>query len=370
MWWRRSSAAWSLPLYAELQVTARNWIVAPDEPVLVTGAAGFIGTRVVQTLLEYGFRNVRCFVRPSSNQRRLNDVIARVGGAGESVEIVEGNLLQPENCERAAAGCAVIFHLAAASDKSFAACVMNSALTTRNLLDAAVAAGTLKRFVNVSSFAVYCTINMRRRALLSEDAPLETEPALRNDAYGYGKLKQEQVVRRYHDTFGVPFVILRPGTVFGPGKTNLSGRIGTGALGIFLHMGGSNRLPLTYVENCAEAIVLAGIVPGVDGEVFNVVDDETTTSRRFLRLYKRHAGWFPSIPIPYPMAYLFSLLWERYSDWSEGQLPRTFNRRRCSAEWKGNPCSNAKLKKLLGWAPRVSLDQASRTFFESLHELN
>jgi nucleoside-diphosphate-sugar epimerase len=45
-------------------------------------------------------------------------------------------------------------------------------------------------------------------------------------------------------------------------------------------VGGSNVLPLTFVDNCAEAIVLGGLVPGVDGEVFNVVDDELLTSAR------------------------------------------------------------------------------------------
>ena len=52
-------------------------------------------------------------------------------------------------------------------------------------------------------------------------------------------------------------------------------------------MGGSNLLPLTFVDNCAEAIVLAGLRPGIEGEIFNVVDDELLTSSEFLRLYKK-----------------------------------------------------------------------------------
>jgi hypothetical protein len=52
-------------------------------------------------------------------------------------------------------------------------------------------------------------------------------------------------------------------------------------------MGGAKPVPLTYVDNCAEAIVLAGLVAGVDGQVFNVVDDDQPSSRRFLRLYKQ-----------------------------------------------------------------------------------
>ena len=52
---------------------SQAWIVDPGQPVLVTGANGFIGTRVVKTLLDYGFRRVRCFVRPSSNISRWAD---------------------------------------------------------------------------------------------------------------------------------------------------------------------------------------------------------------------------------------------------------------------------------------------------------
>jgi nucleoside-diphosphate-sugar epimerase len=286
--------------------------------------------------------------------------------SGTPLEIIEGNLLSRDDCARAAAGARVMFHLAAGNDKSFAGCFMNSVLTTRNLLDAGISQGTLKRFVNVSSFAVYSNLERKRGSLLDETAPLETEPARRCDPYGYGKRKQEQIVERYHATFGVPYVTLRPGAVYGPGKTSLSGRIGIDTFGVFMHMGGSNTIPLTYVDNCAEAIVLAGLVAGVEGQVFNVVDDETPTSRQFLRLYKRHVRRFLTIPIPYPLAYALSAAWEDYAERSHGQLPPRFNRRRCAAEWKGNRYSNEKLKRMLGWRPRVAFPQASHLFFESL----
>ncbi len=340
----------------------REWIVTRAEPVLVTGAAGFIGSRVVKTLLDYGFRHVRCFVRPSSDLARLKQVTA---GSGATVEIVEGNLLRTDDCTRAAAGATVMFHLAAGVDKSYAGCFMNSVLATRNLLDAAVAANSLRRFVNVSSFAVYSNIGMKRGAVLDETATLETEPHRRHDPYGYAKLKQEQLVERYHETFKVPYVMLRPGSVYGPGKLGLTGRIGIDTFGVFLHLGGSNHIPLTYVDNCAEAIVLAGCVAGIDGQVFNVVDDDAPTSRRFLRMFKKRVRAFPSIPVPYALAYLLSALWEDYSKRTHGQLPPNFNRRRCSAEWKGNRYSNAKLKRLVGWSPRIPFEEASALFFDS-----
>jgi nucleoside-diphosphate-sugar epimerase len=56
------------------------------------------------------------------------------------------------------------------------------------------------------------------------------------------------------------------------------------------------------------------------------------------------------------------LLWEKYSRWSKKQLPPVFNRRRCSAEWKGNRYSNQKLKERLGWKPRVPMDRAMEAF--------
>jgi nucleoside-diphosphate-sugar epimerase len=170
------------------------------------------------------------------------------------------------------------------------------------------------------------------------------------------------LVREYGEKYRLPFVIVRPGAVFGPGKRDLSGRVGINTFGFFIHLGGSNRLPLTFVDNCAEAIVLAGLIPGVDGETFNIVDDDLPTSSQFLRAYKKRVGGFFSVPVPYFAAWAACGLWEKYSKWSENQLPSVFNRRRCAAEWKGNRYSNQKLKDRLGWSPRVPMEQAMERF--------
>lgn len=336
-------------------------IVLPSERILVTGSNGFIGTRVVDALLGYGFSNLRCLVRPSSQLDGLRQVIDRYS-AGHAVELLQGDLLSPEDCRRAIDGCAIVYHLAAGSDKSFAGSFMNSALTTRNLMEAAVSRGELNRFVNVSSFAVYSSVEIRRRAVLDETCPLEDSVQERYDPYGFGKLKQEELVKAYGKQFGLPYVILRPGMVFGPGKRELSGRVGIGTFGVFIQVGGSNLLPLTFVDNCAEAIVLAGLKPGVEGEIFNVVDDELLTSGQFLKAYKRSVKRLRSIRIPYLAAYYLSCLWEKYSRRSKGQLPPVFNRRRCAAEWKEVKFSNQKLRDCLGWKPRIGLDQAMASF--------
>src|ERR1017187_753813 len=233
-----------------------NNIISSADRVLVTGSNGFIGVKVVESLLEHGLTNLRCFVRPSSKIENLKKVLAGHSTA-QGVEIISGDLLSREDCRNAAQGVSVILHLAAGFDKSFAGAFMNSALTTRNLIEAFLELGRPKRFVNVSSFAVYSNLKMERGALLDENCPLEDAPQERYDAYAFGKLKQEELVKDYGKNRGLPFVILRPGAVFGPGKPDLSGRVGINTFGFFIHLGGTNELPLTFVDNCAEAIVLA-----------------------------------------------------------------------------------------------------------------
>jgi nucleoside-diphosphate-sugar epimerase len=209
---------------------------------------------------------------------------------------------------------------------------------------------------------------LKRGDLLDETCPLEDAPQERFDAYGFGKLKQEELVKEYGSKYGLPYVIVRPGYVFGPGKTELNGRVGVGTFGFLIQVNGSNFLPLTFVDNCAEAVVLAGLKANVDGEVFNVVDDELLTGLQFLKAYKKRVKSFRSIRIPYFAGYGLCSLWEKYSKWSKGQLPPAFNRRRCAAEWKENRYSNQKLKYRLGWKPRVPMEQAIEAFlgqFES-----
>jgi nucleoside-diphosphate-sugar epimerase len=211
---------------------------------------------------------------------------------------------------------------------------------------------------------------LKRCGLLDETCPLENAPQERFDAYGFGKLKQEGLVRQYGIDRKLPYVIVRPGAVFGPGKRELSGRVGINTFGFFVHLGGSNQLPLTFLDNCAEAIVLAGLTPGVNGETFNVVDDDPITSKQLLAAYKGVVGSFFAIRVPYPVAYGFSWAWEKYSHWSKGQIPAVFNRRRCSAEWKRSRYSNEKIRQRLGWKPRVPMKQAMDAFlgqFESNH---
>jgi nucleoside-diphosphate-sugar epimerase len=342
-----------------------SFIISADDPILITGASGFIGSRVVQNLLDRGFRNLICFGRPSSKLSRIQDFLKN-RPPGAQIRIQTGNLLSRRDCEAACRDVAVIIHLAAGTgEKSFPDAFMNSVVTTRNLLEASLDVGKLKRFALISSFSVYSNCGKPQGRLLDESCPVEEHGELRGEAYCFAKVKQEEIVAEYSKRFGIPYVLIRPGNVYGDGKKEIIGRVGINTFGIFLHIGGSNTLPLTYVDNCAEAISLAALVRGVDGEIFNVVDDDLPTSRQFLRWYKSKVKRFPSIYLPGAVSLGLCTLWEKYSQWSKGQLPPVFNRRRWHAYWKRTKYSNEKLKSRLGWTPTVSTDQALERYFKS-----
>ena len=341
-----------------------GFIAGPDDRILVTGAAGFIGPRVVESLLDRGFRNLVCFVRPSSDLGGIEAIIER-RPPGARIELLKGNLLSREDCKAVVKDVAIIFHLAAGiGEKSFPDAFLNSVVATRNLLDASLEGARLRRFVLVSSFAVYSNCHKPQGNLLDESCPVEEHPELRGEAYCFAKVKQEQIVTEYGKNHGIPYVVVRPGSVYGAAG-EITGRVGIATFGPFLHLGGSNTIPFTYVDNCAEAIVLAGLVKGADGEIFNVVDDDLPSSRQFLRLYKKNTEHFNSIYVPHAVSYAFSYLWEKYSQWSEGQLPPVFNRRRWHAEWKKTRYSNEKLKTRLGWKQKVPTAEGMRRYVEA-----
>jgi len=343
----------------------RNWIADPSDLILITGANGFIGSKVVEILLEYGFTKLRCIVRSSrnlSNLRRIAD------SSKAQVEFFQGNLISRDDCNRAVKDVSVIYHLAAGIDKTYPGCFLNSVVTTRNLVDSAIAEPTLKRFVNTSSIAVYSNEKIKRGGLMDETCDVDDKLIERCEPYTYGKAKQDALVLEYAKNHHLPYVIVRPSVVFGPGKAKITDRIGTDAFGVFLHLGLNNVIPLTYVDNCAEAIVLAGLKKGIEGQVFNIVDDDLPRSREFLKLYKRKVRKFFSIPVPYPAWFFFNYLWESYAKWSQGQLPPVFNRRSCAVYWKGNSYSNKKAKELLGWEPRMRMGEALDRFFTYMRE--
>ncbi|MGH3056473.1 MAG: NAD-dependent epimerase/dehydratase family protein, partial [Gaiellaceae bacterium] len=95
----KSGPSYTPKMFEPNQTRDKSLIIDWDDPILVTGSNGFIGSRVVETLLRYGFTNLRCFVRPSSNVKSLHAIRTMYPGA--RVGVLPGNLLSREDCARA-----------------------------------------------------------------------------------------------------------------------------------------------------------------------------------------------------------------------------------------------------------------------------
>jgi nucleoside-diphosphate-sugar epimerase len=245
----------------------------------------------------------------------------------------------------------------------------DSVVVSRNLLEALDPRDGVPaqktRVILVSSFGVYGVVPLGRGARVDEQTPLEDHPEWR-DTYSHSKLRQEQLFREYQRKVGFELVVVRPGVIYGPGGGAFSSRVGLQIGPVFFHLGGSNLLPLAYVVNCAEAIVLAGTHPDSAGQAYNVHDDDLPTASRYLREYKRHVERIRSIRLPYFMTKMLAWSLEKYHRRSQGQLPAIITRYKAAAAWGGNTFSNAKLKGL-GWRPLVATSDAMAQTFEYLH---
>jgi nucleoside-diphosphate-sugar epimerase len=332
----------------------------------VTGAGGFLGKRVVERLLAHGHGEIRGLLRNIAKGQGLLEIAEAYPDA--ELELVSGNLKSSADCARVVKDVDIVIHLAAAMKGGAADMFMDSVVGSRNLLDA-IRLNPRTRVVLVSSFGVYGTAESPRNAVLDESFPLERHPEKR-DVYSYTKLRQEQLFWEYREKYNIDLVVCRPGVIYGPGGGHFSSRIGLNLFGLFLHIGGSNRLPLSYVDNCAEAIVTAALSPDSSGQAYNIHDDEIPTCRRYLREYKKNVRKVRSLYMPYLAVMAMSKCVEWYHAYSKGQLPAVFTRYKSKSAWGGNRFTNAKLRSL-GWTQLVSTAEGMRRTFASFRaELN
>ena len=156
--------------------------------VLLTGATGFLGRRVLRELLDEGCA-VRCAVRSGSDVQSLRDFVG--SRRWNRSETVNAQLANTDQCGDLVRDCDVVYHAAAALSGSASNLVMNSVVPTRNLMNAAAEEG-VGRFVLVSSLGIYGSQNLRRNAVLDEECPVDSAGHLR-DPYTYSKILQEEV---------------------------------------------------------------------------------------------------------------------------------------------------------------------------------
>jgi nucleoside-diphosphate-sugar epimerase len=198
------------------------------------------------------------------------------------------------------------------------------------------------------------------RGTLSEATPVEPHPE-RRDAYTMTKIAQERLVASACEAAGVPLVVLRPGAIVGPGKDWGFGRVvKLGRFDIVFSPGA--KFPLTYVGNCADAIVKALTAPVESGSAFNIVDDELPTYGRF-HSFGRQLGAGPAIYVPWLGVSLLGgavSAVNRLAFKGRAKIPEFLDRRRQRVRWKPMNYSNKAAKEALGWSPAVPLEAAVR----------
>ncbi|QDT32980.1 NAD-dependent epimerase/dehydratase family protein [Thalassoglobus polymorphus] len=322
----------------------------------ITGATGFLGRRLVRSLLEEEGLRVRCLIRDSScTAELLNHVDQSLHGR---IEFCRGSLTDRQFVSRHFTDSDVVYHLAASLGGSASTMFLNTVIPTRELMEVAATAN-VGRFVLVSSLGVYGTQSVKRWGTLDESTPIDSHPAQR-DPYTFSKVRQEAVARTLSEQLSLPLVIVRPGVIYGPGRSAVTSRVGLPVGPFLIRMGGGQELPYTFVENCADGIKLAGLVPNIEGEVFNLVDDNLPTGKQILRSMRRQGKKTRCLWIPRGVLGPMSQVYEWYSNWSEGQLPPVLTKHKCEAMWKPVRYSNAKAKHKLNWTPKISTEEGLR----------
>lgn len=260
--------------------------------VLVTGAAGFLGGHLVDMLLERG-DNVRALVRPVEDVERLREL--------KTVEIVHGDLTEPETLKQAVAGIECVYNVAAKTGP-WGPEQLYWDVNVRGVVDlveAAMEAG-VRRIVHTSSITVY---GHHLRGLVTENYPFHAE----DNPYSRTKIASERLLYNLVKDRGAPVVIVRPGWIYGPRDTASFGRFvemvesGKG----FVIGTGHNIVPLVYVRDVAHGLMQAGEAGDeVIGEAYTIADDMRVSQGEYLNMIADFLGVSPvTRHLPYRLLY-------------------------------------------------------------------
>lgn len=261
------------------------------ETCLVTGAAGFIGSRLSLGLLDSGRSVIGVdafmdFYPRWIKEKNLKDLVARPG-----FEFIEADL-NDLNLDDLVGRSQVVFHLAAQAGvrtswgRNFSVYIRNNIQASQGLLEAAKDRPALRKFVYASSSSVYG---------LSPDLPAsETSPCYPLSPYGVTKLSAEQLCFLYQKNYGVPTVALRYFTVYGPGqRPDMAFHIFFKAMAegreISLYGDGSQTRDFTFVDDIVAAN-LACLDLDKSGEVYNVGGGHREKLKDILPLFEEITG--------------------------------------------------------------------------------
>jgi nucleoside-diphosphate-sugar epimerase len=325
--------------------------------ILVTGASGFLGTRLVEVLTRKGYP-VRALIRKLSSSARLEEAGA---------EIYFGDVADLESLRQAFKGSNMVVHAAADTAGDERDGEWSTIGGTKNILHLC-GEENIRKLIYISSCAVYGVADYPKGAVIREEGLLEAFPEKRG-SYSWAKLKADQIVVEAMNKGTLPIINLRPGTIWGPG-----GQIFTPILGFSLGKkmyavigNGKFVLPFVYIDNLVEVIVKAIENQDINSGVYNVIDPERITKREYMnRLVKRLYPGATCLYIPYTLLYLavymqemmFSLL---------GRKP-FLTRYRLNSSQKSILYDSSKLQRDFQWRPSVSFEEGTKNVID--YELN
>ena len=236
--------------------------------VLVTGASGFLGRRVAEMLAANGDQ-VRLLLRETS-KLDLKGL--------EGCEIVRAAFDDVPALTRAIGGAQIIYHCAGLSSDwgSWAEFQAANIDLVAKILEAALAAGSVERFVHVSSTDIYGY----------PETPCGEDAGFRDAGLPYNRSKGEgeRVALEFHRRTGLPVTIVRPGTIFGPRAKDWVVElchllITRQALTV---AGGRTSVGLVFVDDVVGAMMALARNPEAIGQVYNVVDPESLSWRAYM----------------------------------------------------------------------------------------
>ena len=237
--------------------------------VLVTGGAGFIGSHLIDALLEEGF-DVICLDNFSSGRKEL------IEHNLDKIELIEGDLLNREDIKKALKGCEIVFHLAANPDVRVGAINTkihfdNNIVATYNLLEEMKDAG-VKEIVFTSSSTVYGDAE-------KIPTPENYGPLIPISLYGASKLAAEALICSYCHTFDMEATIYRFANVVGPRSTH-------GVIYDFIKKlrknpdeleilgDGKQRKSYLYIDDCIDAMLFGMQKKEKQVEIFNIGSED------------------------------------------------------------------------------------------------
>jgi len=292
---------------------------------LVTGATGFVGSHLVDALLEKGWR-VAALVRKSSNLRWLE---------GKPVERVDPGTVPLPDCD-------VLFHVAGSIRADTYADYLAG---NRDLAVRVFEAARARRFVHISSLAA---------AGPGEDVD-ESTPCRPLSLYGRSKREGEDEVwkRRYR----IPVTVIRPPVVYGPRDFGLFDLYRTVSKGLRPEIGGPKRISIVHVRDLVDGIVAAAESPAGANEVFYLANEATVEISEVMGLVAAALG-NKSLRVGIPdrvVRFLGALVEDAAS--MVGKRSMFGRDKALEMTQKAWCCSAAKAGRLLGWKARVPLER-------------